>query len=101
MQHTIEVITSATARKMKKTVVVVSPEIENRYTFFISADVGTCLRSVLKSSYFQSNLRNEKSNNMCLLYIQTKHFYPKKKRLQIKHRAMLFYNENLRFEIRR
>ena len=100
MQHTIEVITSTTARKMKKTVAVLSPKIENHYMFFIFAAVGACLRSVLKSSYFQSNLRNEWSNNMSLLYVRTKQFYPKK-RLQIKHRAMLFYIENLRSEIRR
>lgn len=59
MQHTVEVITRATPRKMKKRVAVVSPEIENQYMFLISAVVGTCLRSVLKSSYFQSNLRND------------------------------------------
>ena len=75
VQHTVEVITRATPRKLRKRVAVVSPEIENQYMFFISAVVGTCLRSVLKSSYFQSNLRNEWSNDMRLLYIQAKQLY--------------------------
>ena len=59
MQHIIEVITSATARKMKKTVVVVSPEIENQYVFFISAVVSTDLKSISKSSYFKCDLGSE------------------------------------------
>ena len=108
MQHTIEVIISATNRKMKKTVVVVSPKIENQYLFFISAVVGTCLRSILKSSHFQSNWEMKEKYNKCSVYTNET-VLSEKENVRIKHRAMLgskytniviIYNENLRSEIR-